>query len=81
MKIKYTCEHCKTTFDTEEEALACEKKHEADKQKKQEKMDAAATISAMVNSYVEKYGTMPTIQVDSTKLFKNENKFLNYFRF
>lgn len=66
--MKYICEKCKKIYDTQDEAIECEKRHEVEEiQKKQiaaERDALEKEINAKIKAYYEKYKEFPTISVE-----------------
>ena len=54
MKVSYVCEKCGKKYDTEGEAIACEKRHEVKSGRQKE-------IDTLVRSFYEDYGHFPTM--------------------
>ncbi len=65
MKVNQTfeCETCGKGYKTENEALACERKHAYETKLENTKNDISAKISDMINMYIDKFGEMPEIEL------------------
>lgn len=65
MTRKYYCDVCHQSYDTEEEAVNCEEKHNAEARKKKEtdaeKAKLANEINRLVTEYYAKFKQLPKI--------------------
>lgn len=68
MKLQFACEICNKIYESEQEALACEETHRAEKIRAQEREKIDRNLTEAINQYIETYGTFPDLRISKNNM-------------